>query len=231
MRKSLLILPILAISLSTTSYAGRFAAGGVSREGPNGGSIDAQGVRAGRFSAGSVDATGPNGGTYDAQGARFGRYGAGSASATGPNGGTYDAQGYRAGRYSQGSVTATGPNGGTYSASGATWRGYQSGYVYRNGAYYSANLVINKPYIAPIGVFAGWTVITQPYYLAYPVYATYPVEVAVQVQLQRMGYYGGAIDGQIGPATQAAIAKFQSQNGIAVTGTITQALLRSLHIS
>jgi peptidoglycan hydrolase-like protein with peptidoglycan-binding domain len=46
-----------------------------------------------------------------------------------------------------------------------------------------------------------------------------------------MGYYGGVIDGQIGPATQAAIAKFQSQNGIAVTGTITQALLRSLHIS
>ncbi len=230
MRKSLLILPVLAISLSTT-YAGRFAAGGFSREGPNGGSVEGQGVRAGRFSAGEVSATGPNGGTYDASGARAGRYSTGSASATGPNGGTYDASRQSYGRYSQGTVNATGPNGGSYSAAGASWNGYRSGYVYRGGAYYPANVVVNKAYIAPVGAYAGWTVITQPYYVTYPVYATYPVEVAVQVQLQRLGYYGGAIDGQIGPSTQAAIAKFQSQNGIAVTGTITQALLKTLHIS
>lgn len=228
MRKSLLLLSVLLVPLST-SQAGR--AGGVSREGPNGGSVDAQGVRAGRFSAGSVEATGPNGGTYDAQGARVGRFGAGSASATGPNGGTYDAQGVRAGRYSQGSVNATGPNGGSYSAAGASWNGYRSGYVYRGGSYYPAHVAVNTAYIAPVGVYAGWTVIARPYYVSYPVYATYPVEVSVQVELQRRGYYGGPIDGNIGPVTQAAIAKFQSQNGIAVTGTITQALLKTLNIS
>lgn len=185
-------------------------------------------MHAGRYRSGSVSAEGPNGGTYDASGTRVGRYGTGSVSAEGPNGGSYDASGTRAGRYSTGGVNAEGPNGGTASAS---WSGYRSGYVYTGGVYRQANVVVNRAYVAPVGVYAGWTIVTQPYYVAYPAYATYPVEISVQVQLQRLGYYGGPIDGDIGAQTQKAIAKYQADNGLPPTGQINQALLKSLKIT
>ncbi len=202
MKKLSLLLCVLFPLAS--AQAGRV--GGVSREGPRGGSVEAQGVQAGRFRAGSVSAEGPNGGTYDASGAR-------------------------AGRYSTGSVNATGPNGGSVSKSASAWNGYRSGYVYSGGVYRSANVVVNKAYIAPIGTYAGWSVIARPYYVSYPAYATYPVQVAVQVELTRRGYYGGPIDGAIGPQTQRAIAKYQADNGLPANGQINQALLKSMNIS
>jgi len=197
----------LIVLLPLSSAMARPRAGGfnVSREGPNGGSVDAEGVRVGRFGTGSVSAEGPNGGTYDASGTRVGRFGTGS-------------------------VNAEGPNGGTVSRSSTTWNGYRSGYIYRGGVYRPANVVVNTAYVAPIGIYAGWSVIARPYYITYPVYATYPVQVSVQVELQRKGYYGGPIDGDIGPQTQKAIAKYQSQNGLPVNGQINEALLKSLHI-
>ncbi|GEP44137.1 peptidoglycan-binding domain-containing protein [Brevifollis gellanilyticus] len=51
---------------------------------------------------------------------------------------------------------------------------------------------------------------------------------AVQQALARSGYYNGSIDGQLGPMSQRAIANYQSDNGLAVTGTVTSSLLRSL---
>jgi hypothetical protein len=149
----------------------------------------------------------------------------------GPRGGSVEAEGVRAGRFKSGSVSAEGPNGGSVNRSGTSWNGYRGGYVYRGGVYRPANIVVNTAYLAPIGVYAGWSVIARPYYITYPVYATYPVQVSVQVELQRRGYYGGPIDGDIGPQTQKAIAKFQSQNGLPVTGQINQALLKSLNIT
>jgi Putative peptidoglycan binding domain len=204
----LVLLPVLS------AFAGRGFS--VSREGPNGGSVDAQGVQAGRFSAGSVSAEGPNGGTYDASGARYGRYGTASSSAQGPNGNTVNR-------------SATWNNGGG-TVYGGSFNGYRSGYVYTGGVYRPATITVNSVYIAPVGVYAGWRVMTQPYYVTYPAYATCPVEVAVQVQLKRQGYYGGAIDGSVGPMTQQAIAKYQSLNGLPPTGQINKALLKSLHI-
>jgi len=203
----LVLLPVLSAS-AQRSFSG-------SREGARGGSVDVQGEGYGRYRSGSVSAEGPNGGTYDASGTRYGRYGTGSSTATGPNGGTVNR-------------SATTWNGGA--VNGATWNGYRAGYVYTGGSYHQANIVVNKTYVAPVGVYAGWTVVTQPYYVTYPAYATYPVEVAVQVQLQRQGYYNGPIDGSIGPKTQKAIAKYQSLNGLPVTGQINQALLKSLNI-
>ncbi len=70
-----------------------------------------------------------------------------------------------------------------------------------------------------------------PAFVTYPQFATYPVEVAVQAQLKKLGYYGGTVDGVVGPGTQKAIAKYQAAEGLAVTGTITPALLKSLGIS
>ncbi len=201
--KKLTVLLIALLPL-TPAMAGR--AGSVSREGPNGGSVEAQGVKAGRYSSGSVSAQGPNGGTYD-------------ASAT------------KVGRYSTGSVNAQGPNGGSVSKSASSWNGYRSGYVYNGGVYRSATVVVNTAYLAPIGVYAGWSVIARPYYVTYPVYATYPVQVSVQVELTRRGYYGGPIDGDIGPQTQQSIARYQADNGLPPNGQINQALLKSLNIT
>lgn len=54
---------------------------------------------------------------------------------------------------------------------------------------------------------------------------------SVQSQLAQAGYYNGSIDGLMGPATRSAISRYQSDNGLAVTGTITQGLLQSLGLS
>lgn len=205
MKSPALLLLAVAFPFSSVLAAPRAAGFSGSREGRNGGSIQAEGVRVGRFGAGSVSAEGPNGGIYDASGARAGRFGTAN-------------------------VNAEGPNGGTVQRSASTWNGYRSGYVYRGGAYTPANIVVNKAYVAPLGIYAGWSVLARPYYVTYPMYASCPVEVSVQVELQRKGYYDGAIDGQLGPQTQKAIAKYQSQNGLPANGQINEALLKSLGI-
>ncbi len=110
----------------------------------------------------SVSAEGPRGGSYEASGARVGRFGAGSVSAEGPHGGTYGASVERGGPYHSANVSAEGPNGGSVSRSSTTWTGYRSGYVYRSGVYHSANVVVNTAYVAPVGVYAGWSVIALP---------------------------------------------------------------------
>ena len=235
--KSLLPLPVgcalLLVGVMAPQASARPRAGGgsFSAEGARGGSVEAQGGHVGRFGKGSVEAEGPNGGTYDASTTQAGRFGRSSASAEGPNGGSYDASSARAGRYRSTSVDAQGVHGGSVSASSSSWNGYRTGYVYRGGTYQSANIVVNKAYVAPVGVYAGWTVIAAPAYVVYPQFATYPVEVAVQVQLKKLGYYGGEVDGQLGPASQKAIAKFQAAQGLAVTGQINQATLKALGIA
>jgi peptidoglycan hydrolase-like protein with peptidoglycan-binding domain len=57
-----------------------------------------------------------------------------------------------------------------------------------------------------------------------------PVSVDVQARLKARGYYHATVDGIVGPATSAAIRAFQYDHGLAVTGTITPALLRALHL-
>jgi membrane-bound lytic murein transglycosylase B len=46
---------------------------------------------------------------------------------------------------------------------------------------------------------------------------------AIQQNLQRLGFYEGAIDGRIGPVTQAAYARFQAQRGEDADGFVTRA--------
>lgn len=50
----------------------------------------------------------------------------------------------------------------------------------------------------------------------------------VQSALAERGFYEGAIDGLIGPMTRGAIASFQSEAGLLVTGEINSSLLRAL---
>jgi len=53
----------------------------------------------------------------------------------------------------------------------------------------------------------------------------------VQTELQRMGYYRYAVDGQMGPMTRAAIAAYQRDNGLAITSAIDEPTLHSLGLA
>src|SRR5262249_42356096 len=54
---------------------------------------------------------------------------------------------------------------------------------------------------------------------------------AVQSQLAKLGYYRGAVDGILGDETQAAIARYQEDHDLSVTGTVTAAMLYSLGLT
>jgi len=81
----------------------------------------------------------------------------------------------------------------------------------------------------------GWYIIAPFPYYGYNYYSptyTYGGNVAVQVQnaLYQAGYYQGPIDGIVGPGTSAAIAAYQRDNGLRVTGTITPGLVQNLGV-
>lgn len=59
-------------------------------------------------------------------------------------------------------------------------------------------------------------------------YSGNSVALDVQSNLAQQGYYNGPIDGDIGPMSQQAIANYQSDQGLAVTGNIDGPLLQSL---
>jgi len=51
---------------------------------------------------------------------------------------------------------------------------------------------------------------------------------AVQSELSKLGYYHGVIDGVEGDETQAALARYQEDRDLSVTGTVTAATLQAL---
>jgi Putative peptidoglycan binding domain len=53
---------------------------------------------------------------------------------------------------------------------------------------------------------------------------------AVQSELEKLGYYNGAIDGILGDQTEAAIARYQEDLDLSVSGTVDTATLQSLGI-
>jgi hypothetical protein len=53
---------------------------------------------------------------------------------------------------------------------------------------------------------------------------------AVQSELSKLGYYNGAIDGALGDQTEAALARYQQDRDLSVTGTMDAATLQSLGI-
>jgi hypothetical protein len=72
------------------------------------------------------------------------------------------------------------------------------------------------------------------YYFDGPIYASNPemdpgqVVANVQSALQQQGYYQGDIDGVLGPQTRAALAEYQSAQGIEPTGAIDEPTLQTL---
>jgi peptidoglycan hydrolase-like protein with peptidoglycan-binding domain len=75
---------------------------------------------------------------------------------------------------------------------------------------------------------------TYPRLFAGTVYERAPAEVqenvvyAVQGELFRRGFYRDGIDGQLGPATTDAIARFQQEEGMPITGRLDSATLNEL---
>jgi hypothetical protein len=72
------------------------------------------------------------------------------------------------------------------------------------------------------------------YYFDGPIYASNPemdpgqVVANVQSALQQQGYYQGEVDGILGPETRAALAEYQSAQGIEPTGAVDQPTLETL---
>jgi Putative peptidoglycan binding domain len=72
------------------------------------------------------------------------------------------------------------------------------------------------------------------YYYDGPIYASSPQEDPAQVvanvqsALQQQGYYQGDIDGILGPQTRAALAEYQSAQGIEPTGVVDEPTLETL---
>lgn len=52
----------------------------------------------------------------------------------------------------------------------------------------------------------------------------------VQSALAREGYYDGAIDGSLGPATQKALRRYQRDHGLPVTGSISRGVIQALQL-
>jgi hypothetical protein len=67
-----------------------------------------------------------------------------------------------------------------------------------------------------------------------PIYASSPAEdpgqvvANVQAALQQQGYYQGDIDGVLGPQTRAALAEYQSAQGLEPTGAVDEPTLETL---
>ncbi|MBE2181149.1 MAG: hypothetical protein IAE97_11830 [Chthoniobacterales bacterium] len=120
-------------------------------------------------------------------------------------------------------------NGKDYDATVVGPDGFRAGYVWRDGGYVAVDCDPFVPYVAPFGAFAGWSIVTQPDYIQYPVYTTYPVETAVELALQKLGLYEGPIDG-LAASCAGAIEQYQTQNNMDPTGTITPDLLTALGI-
>ncbi len=72
------------------------------------------------------------------------------------------------------------------------------------------------------------------YYYDGPIYASSPQEDPAQVvanvqsALQQQGYYQGDVDGVLGPQTRAALAEYQSAQGLEPTGAVDEPTLETL---
>ncbi|MBA2270902.1 MAG: peptidoglycan-binding protein [Chthoniobacterales bacterium] len=108
------------------------------------------------------------------------------------------------------------------------WRRNYSRFVLFGGGYY----YWNRGYWYPAYGY-------DPYYSTYtydaPLYSydgLSPAQVIgrVQAELQRRGYYRGAVDGSFGPATRQALMNYQADVGLPMTGEIDEETLNSFEL-
>jgi len=133
--------------------------------------------------------------------------------------------------------------GGGYYGGGYPNYSYYSGYPYSNWGYGISGGYYPYSYYGGGYPYSGYNNYYSYYggypYSGYNSYSYYTpayryngsTVAAVQQRLGRLGYYHGVVDGVIGPQTRNAIAAFESRNGLAVDGTIDQAVLYRLGLS
>lgn len=131
----------------------------------------------------NVDVTGENGKSADVNVDRDG-WDDTNFNVTGPDGRTSSATIDREGD-GVANVQVHTAAGKTYDAGVVGPDGFRTGYIWRDGVYVPVNITPAIPYAVPFGPFLGWSIVTPPIFINYPVYATYPVETAVEVQLQQ----------------------------------------------
>ena len=115
--------------------------------------------------------------------------------------------------------------------------------AYHDRGWYSNN------YSNIVFVLGGWWYWNDPYW--YPAWGYAPssyypydgpiygynsltpdrIVTEVQAQLQRDGYYAGAVDGVLGRQTRQALAAFQADHGLAITSAIDRPTLNTLGLS
>lgn len=66
------------------------------------------------------------------------------------------------------------------------------------------------------------------YYASRDAAPAYSMAASVQMALSRQGYYRGPIDGDLGPISRRAIANYQADRGLRVTGYPNNSLFESL---
>jgi hypothetical protein len=93
------------------------------------------------------------------------------------------------------------------------------------------------PYYAfdyyPYDYYPGYYSDVEPYYnnqgVSYSnVPAPDPAVTAAQTQLTKLGYYNGPADGIYGPLTRDAVARYQADKNLPVTGSLSDGTLQSL---
>lgn len=100
---------------------------------------------------------------------------------------------------------------------------------YAGRGYYYGPPGVPYYYQAPgVRYYATRSVVPRQYWGGSYGYEYGGADASVQRALARRGYYHGAIDGDIGPASRRAITRYQVDHGLPVTGTVTSSLLRSL---
>ena len=96
------------------------------------------------------------------------------------------------------------------------------------------------PYYAydyyPYDYYPGYYADVEPEYYSAGVTSSVdqypdPNVTAVQTDLKNLGYYHGTIDGLFGRGTRDALAHYQTDHHLAVTGTLTTETLQSLGVS
>ena len=114
------------------------------------------------------------------------------------------------------------------------WWGLDPGFYpfedYAGGTYpYDYNY--GYPYDYYGGYGGDYDYNNNPGYDAADQYSNNATVSAVQSQLAKLGYYRGVIDGTLGDETEDAIARYEEDHDLSVTGTVTAAALQSLGLA
>jgi len=97
-------------------------------------------------------------------------------------------------------------------------------FIYGGWYYWNANYWYPAWGYAPDSVYFY----DGPIYASNPDYDPAQVVANVQSALQQNGYYQGEIDGVLGPQTRAALAEYQSAQGLEPTGAVDEPTLETL---